>query len=83
MVVLEYARPETGERTRRAVEPLGLITVRGGWILVGWCRLRGGVRGFRTDRILEITSTQEVPPERDPDPLGEDLSRWDFRGVDR
>ncbi|MDN5687703.1 MAG: YafY family transcriptional regulator [Brachybacterium sp.] len=83
VVVLEYARPETGERTRRAVEPLGLITVRGGWILVGWCRLRGGVRGFRTDRILEITSTQEVPPERDPDPLGEDLSRWDFRGVDR
>ena len=83
VVELDYARPGTGERTRRSVEPLGLITVRGGWILVGWCRLRGGVRGFRTDCILEIARTDEVPPQRDPDPLEEDLSRWDFRGVDR
>lgn len=83
VVVLEYVSHESGERTRREVEPLGLITVRNGWILVGWCRLRHGVRGFRTDRILAINSTDEVPPMRTPDPLVEDLSRWDFRGVDR
>lgn len=80
---IEYSSHETGERTRRAVEPLGLITVRGGWILVGWCRLRDGVRGFRTDRILAVHATDEVPPQRAPDPLDEDLSRWDFRGYER
>ncbi|GAA1487888.1 helix-turn-helix transcriptional regulator [Brachybacterium sacelli] len=83
VVELEYSSHETGECTRRTVEPLGLITVRGGWILVGWCRLREGVRGFRTDRILAIERTDEVPPERSPDPLAADLSRWDFRGLDR
>ncbi|WP_193105758.1 YafY family protein [Brachybacterium sp. FME24] len=83
VVELEYASHETGERTRRAVEPLGMITVGGGWILVGWCRLRDGVRGFRTDRILAIEQTDEVPTPRTPDPLAADLSRWDFRGHDR
>lgn len=83
VVELEYASHETEERTRRAVEPLGMITVGGGWILVGWCRLRDGVRGFRTDRILAIEMTDEVPPHRTPDPLDADLSRWDFRGYDR
>ena len=77
---LVYRSPETGARTERAVEPLGLITVRGNWILVGWCRLRDGVRGFRTDRIEAVTRTDERPPTRDPDPLSADLSRWDFLG---
>lgn len=83
VVEIEYASAGVEEPTHRAVEPLGLITVRGGWILVGWCRLREAVRGFRTDRILAITPTAEIAPERTPDPLAADLSRWDFRGVDR
>lgn len=83
VVEIEYLARDTEEPTRRAVEPLGLITVRGAWILVGWCRLRDAVRGFRTDRILAILATPEVPPERTPDPLIADLARWDFRGVDR
>ncbi|MGP9538044.1 helix-turn-helix transcriptional regulator [Brachybacterium sp. AOP43-C2-M15] len=80
---LECSSHEPGEHTRPAVEPLGLITVRGGWILVGWCRLRGGVRGFLTDRILSLRITEEGPPRRRPDPLEQDLSRWDFRGHER
>lgn len=83
VVELEYCSHESSERTRRTVEPLGLITVRGGWILVGWCRLRDGVRGFLIDRILGIHATDEVPPERTPDPFDADLSRWDFRGYER
>lgn len=80
---MEYCSHDSGERTRRTVEPLGLITVRGGWILVGWCRLRQGVRGFLIDRILTICATEEIPPRRTPDPLVADLSRWDFRGYER
>lgn len=83
VVELEYLARDTELPTRRVVEPLGLITVRGGWILVGWCRLREAVRGFRTDRIRSITATSEISPERDPDPLAADLARWDFRGLDR
>lgn len=83
VVELEYVSHDSGERTRRAVEPLGMITVRGNWILVGWCRLRQGVRGFLTERIVTIRATGEVPPERTPDPFDTDLARWDFLGYDR
>lgn len=75
---LSYTDPRDGESTERSVEPLGLILVRGNWILVGWCRLRRGVRGFRTDAITAIRPTVERPPERDPDPFTADLARWDF-----
>jgi predicted DNA-binding transcriptional regulator YafY len=78
VVELAYCDPRTGACTERSVEPLGMILVRGNWILVGWCRLRGGVRGFRTDGITAIRHTSERPPVRDPDPLVSDLSRWDF-----
>ncbi|WP_040156154.1 helix-turn-helix transcriptional regulator [Mobilicoccus massiliensis] len=78
VVELVYVSPATGERTERAVEPLGLIDVRGNWILIGWCRLRGAVRGFRTDAVESIRRTEEVPPIRDSDPLADDLSRWEF-----
>jgi predicted DNA-binding transcriptional regulator YafY len=27
------------------------------WYLVGWCRMRRGVRAFRFDRILAVEST--------------------------
>lgn len=82
VVHLVYADPRTGTVTERHVEPLGLIQVRGNWILVGWCRLRRGVRGFRTDGIRELTATGERPPVRTPDPLAEDLARWDFLTAD-
>lgn len=78
VVRLEYADPRTGDTTERAVEPLGLILVRGNWILVGWCRLRRGIRGFRTDGIRRIEVTAERVVPREGDPLGADLERWDF-----
>lgn len=83
VVRLRYRAPGSGEVTDRDVEPLGLIHVRANWILVGWCRLREAVRGFRTDGIEEIHRTGEPVPMRDPDPLEEDLARWDFLGMDR
>lgn len=50
--------------TARDIEPLGYIENSGRWYLVAWCRLREGVRAFRTDRIESVAATAEVPPAR-------------------
>jgi predicted DNA-binding transcriptional regulator YafY len=56
-----------GERTRRAVEPVGFYGGADGWFLVGWCRLRRDGRIFRLDRIRSARLTTEVAPVRDVD----------------
>lgn len=64
VLVLDYDDP-VGRRTRREVEPFGLLWGPSGWYLMGWCRLRQGVRGFRTDRVVAATMTSERPPVRE------------------
>ncbi len=54
-----------GAGTERAVEPLGYVGNRTHWYLIGWCRLRRGIRVFRTDRIARATVTAEVPAPRE------------------
>ncbi|MEV7043077.1 YafY family protein [Amycolatopsis sp. NPDC051061] len=53
-----------GAVTRREVEPLGYVGKPTHWYLIAWCRLRGEIRAFRTDRITSVTVTAEVPPLR-------------------
>jgi predicted DNA-binding transcriptional regulator YafY len=53
-----------GAVTRRDVEPLGYVGKPDHWYLVAWCRLRQGVRVFRTDRITSVTVTAELPAPR-------------------
>jgi len=53
----------SGATTEREIEPLGYVGNKY-WYLVAWCRLRGSVRAFRTDRISGVTRTAEVPPQR-------------------
>ena len=66
------ARPQQGRRTEaRLVEPLGFVGSERDWYLVGWCRLRGGVRVFRLDRIRTIEVTAERSSTRDAPALGE------------
>jgi len=55
-----------GAMTTREIEPLGYVGSSTHWYLVAWCRLRRGVRAFRTDRIGAVSVTAEVP---DPRPL--------------
>lgn len=55
----------SGDGTDRVVEPIGLLTARGDWYLVAWCRTRQAVRGFRLDRIDEATELSETVAERD------------------
>ena len=64
-------RDRDGRSTTRDVEPLGYVGSAAGWFLVAWCRLRDGVRAFRTDRIVAVTPLAERPAPRDVRP--EDL----------
>ncbi|MBO2446632.1 WYL domain-containing protein [Actinomadura barringtoniae] len=54
-----------GRESQREVEPAGLLAHRGRWFLIGWCRSRRAVRGFRLDRIQEARTTAEQAPHRD------------------
>lgn len=60
---IDYA-DRHGVPTTRCVEPLGYVADHGHWYLVAWCRLRDGVRAFRTDRIESLTATGEPAPQR-------------------
>jgi predicted DNA-binding transcriptional regulator YafY len=56
------AKPETdgGElESVRDVEPYGLVSADGYWILVAYCRLRGDIRHFRISRIREPAVLEE------------------------
>ncbi len=53
-----------GTVTTRAIEPLGYVGTASHWYLVAWCRLRGAVRAFRTDRVTTVSVTAEVPAPR-------------------
>ncbi|MFI6602468.1 helix-turn-helix transcriptional regulator [Nonomuraea sp. NPDC050536] len=72
---ISYA-DRNGEASERLVEPLAFL---GGshWYLLGWCRLREAVRGFRLDRVERVTVTDESVPRREID-----LSEFDALGHD-
>lgn len=54
----------SGAATARQVEPMGCVGKDGRWYLIGWCRLRGGIRAFRGDRIAGAEPTGERPARR-------------------
>jgi predicted DNA-binding transcriptional regulator YafY len=61
---LDYV-DRTGQRTeRRLVEPYGFAGSEQHWYLMAWCRLRGGGRSFRLDRMQAARVTDETAPER-------------------
>ena len=49
-----------GNKTVRDVEPVGYVGSTAGWYLLGWCRLRSGIRVFKLDRIDTVTATAEA-----------------------
>jgi len=53
-----------GATTTREIEPLGYVGTATHWYLMAWCRLRGTLRAFRTDRIISVSVTAEVPSPR-------------------
>lgn len=60
----------------REVEPLGLVYYLDHWHLIAWCRLRGAVRDFRADRVLECVMLGETVEPRAGFDLAEHLARW-------
>lgn len=59
-------RDAAGRDTERAVWPLVLWTLSDGWMLSGWCTLRGDFRTFRLDRVAALAPTGERFPD-DPE----------------
>lgn len=57
-VRLRY-RSFSDQDSERTLEPYGLTLQWGWWYLVGFCRLRQGMRTFRVDRIQEVTALDE------------------------
>ncbi|MGW1740418.1 helix-turn-helix transcriptional regulator [Nocardia sp. NPDC001965] len=60
----------------RLVEPYTVLEGDGSWYLVGWCRTRDGVRGFRTDRVVGLSATATVFEPDHAAAVTNDLVRW-------
>jgi predicted DNA-binding transcriptional regulator YafY len=54
---LEYNSIQSGI-AQRQVEPYFLIFIERAFYFVGFCRLRGALRTFRIDRIINVTATE-------------------------
>ncbi|MBQ1080906.1 YafY family protein [Nocardiopsis sp. B62] len=52
---LRYLSGYLDQVTERDVDPMGLVVQDGQTFLEGYCHLRGDVRLFRLDRVLELT----------------------------
>ncbi len=57
-------RDRHDRETVREVEPVAFAATRTAWYLMGWCRLRGGARAFRVDRIVAADDTGEPAAPR-------------------
>jgi predicted DNA-binding transcriptional regulator YafY len=57
-------RDRHDRETIRDVEPVAFAATRTEWYLMAWCRLRGGARAFRVDRIRAAGDTGELASPR-------------------
>jgi predicted DNA-binding transcriptional regulator YafY len=57
-------RDRHDRETVRDVEPVAFVATRTEWYLMAWCRLRGGARAFRVDRVLAASDTGEPASPR-------------------
>lgn len=69
-VHLTYRSISSGEVTTRKVEPYHLYNFEGVWYLCGFCLLRGELRDFALDRVVDVTILDEgftIPSDFDPE----------------
>ena len=64
-VEFDYLSQQSGERTRRKVDPYGLVYRFGAWVLVGHCHLRKEQRSFRVDRLQKLAVNAVKPRSTD------------------
>ena len=72
-VLLIAYRDRQDVMTSREVEPVAFAGTRAHWYLLAWCRLRGGARAFRLDRIHAAVDTGEPAPHRSYGDLDVDI----------
>ena len=63
----------SGAETERDVEPVAFTASGKGWYLTAWCRMRGGCRIFRTDRVRRAALLEETAPDRDAEVMHDDI----------
>lgn len=56
VVGIEYTNQKE-ERSKRKLEPIGLIYYAFSWHLIGWCHLRNDYRDFKLQRIKQLEVT--------------------------
>lgn len=59
-IEIDYYSFSSRKRTRRRVDPYGLVYRGHSWYLIGYCHLRGEVRKFRLTRIHNVRVLDEV-----------------------
>jgi predicted DNA-binding transcriptional regulator YafY len=67
-VAMVYQGRDQPEPLQRDIDPYALVHRWGWWYVVGYCHLRGAVRSFRLDRIVELVLLDrafEVPANFD------------------
>jgi predicted DNA-binding transcriptional regulator YafY len=52
-------RDEQGRETDRTIRPAALVYYSAHSLVVAWCELRGGLRNFRTDRMISAILTDD------------------------
>ena len=70
VVHIVYTALGSGSTTERDIEPWTVFSTMGNWYVAAHCRLAGGERVFRIDRIQEAEPTGETfePPAEPPPP---------------
>lgn len=69
-LIFRYRSPAREEDTERTVEPYHLFNYMGTWHVVGYCRLRKGIRDFKLNRISGPKfsgQTFATPPDFTPE----------------
>jgi len=66
VIEMNYTSVEKNETTRRKTEPVGIYYLGSHWYLIAFCRLRNDYRNFRTDRIDNLTITEEIISKTHP-----------------
>ncbi len=59
VINFDYYSQNSDQFTNRDVQPLSLCFYSRHWHLIGYCKLREGLRDFRSDRIMKLKITSE------------------------
>ena len=73
---LDYVDRNARRTAHRVVEPSGLAGGESHWYLMAWCRLRGGGRTFRLDRIRSAVVRAETVPPRELHEVAAEVADW-------